>query len=106
LRDHARRDEAADLDLLHARGGNGSDPADLGLGGHAGLGDLEAIAGGDFTDGDVFLHGGDTSMAAPCFGRSLRARPPLPESKGSARSTPVLDAWAIAMISRRLLSIT
>jgi hypothetical protein len=85
---------------------SGGDPANLGLGCHTGLGNLEPIPGCDFADGNVFLHGGDTSMGAPCFGRSLRARPPLPESRGSTRSTPVLDGWAIAMISRRLHPMT
>ena len=57
LRDHARRHEAADLDLLHAGGGDRRDPAHLRLRGHARLGDLQSVARADFADGDVFDHG-------------------------------------------------
>ncbi len=50
-------DEAADLDLAHAGGGDGGDPAHLGVGRHAGLGDLQPVARADFADGDEFAHG-------------------------------------------------
>jgi hypothetical protein len=69
LRDHAGRDEAADLDLMHASGGNRPDPAHLCIRGHACLGDLQAVAGADFADGHMFCHG---STALLSMSKTLR----------------------------------